>query len=226
MITITNSIFNAQGASNKDKVYGIVLGGNEDVVIKDCAFTNKGYSSILNNSTGNLTVDGCNFKCDNVYNPIEGSQAVNNGNVKVKDCVFQGVPGNNFVNFYQFADGSEHEISGCRFRPHTNNNIIRISNRTSAKANFVMKNCDVSYTGGSWDEDQLPYTAVLLCQDYTSKGGVKQDFTGLNVEFDTVIYNGKKLVPERPFFEGSAYYVYEDGRGIITGENDPVVTYK
>lgn len=76
MITINNSIFDAQGASIKDKVYGITLSGNEDITISGCTFKNQGYASILNNCAGDVTVENCKFETSKVYNPIEGSQTV------------------------------------------------------------------------------------------------------------------------------------------------------
>ena len=81
------------------KVYGITLNGSEDITISGCEFRNMGYSSILNDSTGNVVVEDCSFDCSNVYNPIEGSQKVDNGNVSVKRCEFAGTPGNNYINF-------------------------------------------------------------------------------------------------------------------------------
>ena len=110
MITINNSVFDAKGADKKAKVYGITLNGSEDITISGCEFRNMGYSSILNDSTGNVVVEDCSFDCSNVYNPIEGSQKVDNGNVSIRRCKFAGTPGNNYINFYQFKDGSEHLI--------------------------------------------------------------------------------------------------------------------
>lgn len=222
MITIKNSTFNAQGASRKDAVYGLTLAGNEEVLVKDCKFKNTGYSAILNHCTGKVTVDSCKFECENMYNPIEGSQKVNNGNVLVKDCQFVGAPGNNYVNFYQFADGSSHEVSGCSFEPTVDNNVVRISNRTSAAADFLMKDCSYVFADGEPTE----YTNFLLCQDYTSKSGVKQDFTNVKVTIDNVLCDGKKVTADGAA-KGGIFYVYQDGAGVVTGTgNDPVVVVK
>lgn len=221
MITINNSVFDVKGAAIKDKVYGITLNGSEDVVLKDCTFANKGYSSVLNYCTGNVVIDNCTFNCDEVYNPIEGSQSVNNGNVTVKDCTFIGKPGNNYVNFYQVADGSEHTISNCTFNPSVDNNVVRISNRTSAATKVTVSDCKYDFMPGEATE----YTGFLLCQDYTNKNGVKQDFSKTVVELNNVMCNGVKVTADGAA-EGSVYYVYEDGAGIITGTNDPVVIVK
>lgn len=72
MITISNSIFEAKGKNKKDKVYGIILNGSESVTIENCEFKNIGYSSILNHCMGDVTIKGCKFHCENIYNPIEG----------------------------------------------------------------------------------------------------------------------------------------------------------
>lgn len=215
MIEIKNSTFNVQGASKKDQVFGITLSGSEDVLIEDCTFSNKGYSSILNNSTGDVTVRNCTFNCDEVYNPIEGSQQVDNGNVTVTGCTFNGQAGNNAINFYQFKDKSIHMIDNCTFEPGINNNIVRVSNRGSRNANFTVKNCSYTYPEGS---TATAYTGLLLCQDYTNKTGAKQDFSGCTVMLDNVTRDGVVLTSE----SDHVYYVYEDGKGVIT-DNDPVV---
>lgn len=221
MITINNSVFNAQGASVKDKVYGITLNGAEDVLLENCSFANKGYSAVLNHCTGNVVINGCVFNCDDVYNPIEGSQTVDNGNVVVKNCEFVGKPGNNFINFYQVADGSQHLVEGCTFNPSVDNNIIRISNRKSAAMEVTVKDCAYTYLPGEATE----YTGFVLCQDYTKKSGVPQDFSKTVVNIDNVTCEGEKIT-EAGAAKGCVYYVYQDGVGIITGENDPVVNIK
>lgn len=217
MIVIKNSTFDAQGANKKDKVFGITLSGSEDVLISECVFSNMGYSSILNNSTGSVYVENCEFNCENVYNPIEGGQSESNGNVSIRDCHFNGAPGNNYVNFYQFADGSQHEIVNCDFAPTVDNNIMRISNRTSAKAHFLVKDCEYTFSEGEATE----YTAFLLCQDYTNNSGKKQDFSVCSVEFDNVLCNGQKMT-EDGAAKGQIFYVYEDGAGLIDTNNPKV----
>lgn len=222
MITINNSVFDVQGTSKKDnKAFGITLKGSEDVVIKDCVFRNQGYAGIMNHCTGKVIVEDCKFECDTMYNPIEGSQSVDNGNVVVKGCEFTGTPGNNFVNFYQFANGAVNEISDCTFTPTVDNNVIRISNRTSAPARFIVSNCTYNFN----DAEATEYTGFILCQDYTSKNGVKQSFADVKVELDNVVCDGVKVTADGAA-KGSIYYVYQDGAGVITGQNDPVVVVK
>ena len=208
MLKFEGCTFSATGASKNDKVYGLTINGAEDVVVKNCVFDGTGYSAILNKGTGALTVEHSDFHCDNIKNPIEGSQVSDNGNVTVDGCHFTGTPGNNFINFYQVAEGSIHTIKDCTFAGATNNNIIRLSNKTNATATFNISNCSYKYVSGQVDE----WTGFILCQDYTNRSGVKQDFSKYQVNIDNLTR------PE----EGSLVYVYEDGQGIIV-TNYPVV---
>lgn len=218
MICFENVKFDAQGADKKAKVYGITLSGAEDIQIKNCEFSNMGYASILNNASGEVVVSGCKFACDNVYNPIEGSQSVRTGNLLVENCEFKGAPGNNYVNTYSTEDGAVITIKGCSFEPTVDNNIVRISNRTNAKLNVNVSDCEYTYAAG----EPTDYTAFLICQDYTNKNGVKQDFTSCTVSFNNVRCNGELLNKDSE----RIFYVYEDGKGLITGEgNDPVIKF-
>lgn len=220
MVSIYGCKFDAQGANNKDKVYGLTVKGSEDVEVKDCKFENTGYSAILNHCKGALSVVGCEFDCSNVYNPIEGSQTVSNGNVTVKDCKFVGPIGNNFINFYQFVDGSHHIIENCEFSGSTGNNIVRVSNRSNASTKISVANCNYTYVSGTPDE----YTNFLLCQDYTNPSP-KQDFTKVTLEMKNVKCNGEVIGEEGPAV-GGTFYVYDNTLGLITGEgNDPVVVF-
>lgn len=209
MLKFEGCTFSAAGATKKDKVYGLSIEGAEDVVVKNCLFDGTGYAGILNKGTGALTVEKTDFHCGNLYNPIEGGQASDNGNVTVTDCNFTGVPGNNFINFYQVAEGSVHTIKNCTFAGATNNNIIRLSNKTSAGATFNIDDCSYKYVSGKADE----WTGFILCQDYTNKTGVLQDFSKYSININNLTR------PE----EGSLVYVYEDGAGIIVS-NYPAVT--
>jgi len=219
MIEIKNSVFSAQGANKKDSVYGLTLSGVEDILVENCEFSNIGYSSILNNASANVTIKDCTFNCANVYNPIEGTQSLDNGNVTVEGCEFIGIPGNNMINFYQFKEGSHHVVKDCTFEPTVDNNIVRISNRGSHAASFLFKNCSYNYPTGSVP---TAYTAFLICQDYTKKEGALQDFSKCSVEFNSVKRGNEVLNANSDY----VYYTFENGRGVITGENDPVVSYK
>lgn len=209
MLKFEDCTFSAAGADKKAKVFGLTVVGSEDVSIKNCTFNGTGYAAILNNGTGALTVEGTEFHCDNIYNPIEGSQTVDNGNVTVDSCTFTGVPGNNFISFYQVAEGSVHAIKNCKFAGATNNNVVRLSNRNNAAAIFNIDDCSYEYVSGNINE----YSGFMLCQDYTNIKGVFEDFSKYTVNINNLTR------PE----EGSLVYVYEDGAGIIVS-NYPAVT--
>lgn len=146
---------------------------------------------------------------------------MNNGNVTVKNCEFKGKPGNNYINFYQVAADSEHLISGCTFNPSVDNNIIRVSNRTSAPMTINVVDCKYDFMAG----EPTDYTGFLLCQDYTNKSGVKQNFANVTVKLENVLCNGEKVTASGAA-EGKIFYVYEDGAGILAEGNDPVVVVK
>lgn len=209
MLKFEGCTFNAAGANNKAKVYGLTILGDEDVVINDCVFESTGYAALLNQGTGTLTVKDTEFHCANNYNVIEGGQTMFNGDVTIEDCDFTGSLRNNFINFYQVADGSTHTIKGCTFAGGYNNNVIRLSNKENTTAIFNVSDCSYTFNGGTPDE----YTGFILCQDYTNRSGNKQDFTKYTVNINNLT---------RPQ-EGSLVYVYDDGEGIIV-TNYPVVT--
>lgn len=208
MLKFEGCTFSAAGANKNAKVFGLTVAGSEDVLVKNCIFDGTGYAAILNNGTGALTVEGCDFVCGNIKNPIEGTQSADNGNVTVDSCNFTGVPGNNFINFYRVADGSVHTIKNCKFAGSTGNNIVRLSNKTNNSATFNISDCEYKFVSGTVDE----WTGFILCQDYTNVNGVKQDFSKYRINIDNLV---------RPA-EGSLVYVYEDNEGIIV-TNYPVV---
>lgn len=209
MLKFEGCTFSAAGANKNAKVYGLTVDGSEDVLVKNCVFDGTGYSAVLNKGTGALTIEGCEFQCENIKNPIEGGQAADNGNVTIDSCDFVGVPGNNFINFYRVADGSVHTIKNCKFAGSTDNNVVRLSNKTNNAATFNIIDCEYKFVSGTVSE----WTSFILCQDYTNVNGVKQDFSKYRVNVDNLVR------PE----EGSLVCVYEDGEGIIV-TNYPAVT--
>lgn len=208
MLKFENCVFNAAGANKNAKTYGLTVQGSEDVIVEGCTFNGVGYAALLNKGTGTLTVKGSTFECSNIKNPIEGGQTLENGDVTIQDCEFNGVPGNNFINFYEVAAGSIHTIENCKFHGSYDNNIVRLSNKTNQSATFNIKDCSYEFTTGKVSE----YTGCVMCQDYTNKSGNKQDFGKYIVNISNL---------DRPA-EGELYYVYEDGAGIISN-NDPRV---
>ena len=209
MLTFNKCDFSAAGANNKSQVYGLNINGTEDVVIENCTFDGTGYAAILNKSTGKVTIKDCSFECDHIYNPIEGGQNIEQNDLLVENCNFKGVPGNNFINFYNVADGSTHVVKDCKFFGGTSNNIIRLSNKNNASATFKFENIKYDFSVGEVNE----YTAFLMLQDYTKKTGNLQDFSKYTIYIDNL--NSPK--------EGELYYTYTDGEGINTADNHPLV---
>lgn len=211
MITLKNCTFAAKGANNKDKVYGVALKGSEDVKIEGCTFENTGYAAIKNDSTGNVKVKDCTFNTSSVYNPYEGSITNKNGNVSIISSTFDGKPGNNIVNVYNQKDGSQVILDKCTVTCGMANNPIRISNVSNASFAVNVDNCSYSYN----DTNESEYTGFICLEDFTSKKGTKQDFTKVSVNINGLT---------KPENFKQYFYVYEDDKGIITGEgNDPVV---
>lgn len=208
MLKFVDCEFSAAGANKNAKVYGLTLEGAEDVLVDGCTFNGIGYSAILNKTAGDVTVKNTKFECDNIKNPIEGGQATAQGNLTVEDCDFAGVPGNNFINFYNVAEGSIHTVKNCKFRGGMDNNIVRLSNKGNATATFNLEDITYEYTAGEESE----YTGFIICQDYTKRTGTLQDFGKYTINIDRLTR------PE----EGVLFYNYTDGEGIIT-ENLPHV---
>ena len=88
MLKFQGCEFNAAGANKKAQVYGLNLNGAEDVLIEDCKFGGTGYAALLNKTAGAVTIKNCDFACGNIYNPIEGGQAIAQGSLTVENCDF------------------------------------------------------------------------------------------------------------------------------------------
>jgi hypothetical protein len=67
--------------------------------------------------------------------------------------------------------------------------------------------------------DVSDYTAFLICQEY---GSAPQDFKKYVIAISNLKCNNN-IVKENPS-QGNLYYVYKDGVGVITGQNDPIIT--
>ena len=209
MLKFQGCEFNAAGANKNAQVYGLSLNGVEDILIEDCIFSGKGYAGLLNKTAGDVTVKNCKFECDDFRNPIEGGQAAAQGNLTVEDCKFFGVPGNNFISFYNVKANSVHNIKNCYFEGNmADNNVVRLSNVGNATATFNIENCRQHYLEGEEGE----YTGFIICQDYTKRTGKPQSFGIYTINIDNL---------DRPD-KGQIVYVYEDGAGIIQS-NYPVL---
>lgn len=208
MLKFQGCEFSAAGADKGAKVFGLTLKGAEDVLIEDCVFNGTGYSAILNQTAGDVTIKNSQFECGNIKNPIEGGQTADQGSLTVEDCNFEGVPGNNFINFYNVANNSVHTIKNCKFAGGRSNNVVRLSNKNNSNAIFNIENVSYKYVAGEENE----YTGFIICQDYTNRTGTKQNFNKYRVNIVDLT---------RPA-EGKLFYVYDDGEGIIS-TNDPYV---
>ena len=214
--------FAAQGADKNAKVFGVEVKNGAALTIKDSKFMNQGYSAVHMCSNGDVLLAGNHFDCVNVYNPIEG--AVSEGstkNIVVKDCEFEGACGNNYFNLYRMDKGSEVELSGNKFVGcSANSEIIRISNPLNVAAHIKASNEEYGFAD---PENVNEYTSYIMCQDYTAKSGNKQDFTKIAVDMENVKCQGERIV-NKPAV-GVVSFTYEDGKGIIEG-NDPVINIK
>lgn len=209
MLKFVDCIFSATGADRNAKVYGLTLNGEEEALLERCTFNGTGYAAVLNKTAGDVTIKDCDFECGNYKNPIEGDAGTAiQGNLTVEDCSFTGVPGNNFINIYQAKEGATHLIKGCDFHGGYDNNIVRLSNKNNASAVITLEDCSCEFVEGELSE----YTGIVLCQDYTNKNGIFQDFSLYEVNINNLEW------PE----EGSLVYCYTDGIG-IDNENHPVL---
>ena len=149
----------------------------------------------------------------NSYNGVEfglgQTQALADGSV-ISDNTFENV-GNNAISIYNVAENATILIEKNTF-----NNVsdaVRLSNVTSATAKFVIKdNTATKLNDGSF----------MFLQDYTAKNGNVQDFTKYTIEFNNVQVDGAKLTDNT---DNKAFYVWQDGSGVITG-NQPNVIYQ
>lgn len=226
MIEIKNCVFNMQDEAatlKKCSTHGVEVKGDEEVLIENCSFENRGYSAIHACGTGALTVKDCKFACDNLYNPIEGGQSgAGNSVVNIYSNEFVGKCGNNYVNFYRFQDGAKINLANNTFEgvdPEASE-ILRISNMTSANVTYNVNGDAYQYINDKVGD----YTAYIMCQDYTNKNGVKQDFTKVTVNMDGVKCNGEVITADH-IAQGKVTFTYEDGVGIIE-DNDPVINFK
>lgn len=216
--------FIAKGSSTKDhSTPGLLVKDSAKVEIQESEFNSMGYNALSIQTGNEVNVHDCTFECDSVYNPIEGtvSGASSVKNANIVNNTFNGSCGNNFISFYKMEDKAVVNIEGNVITgAKTNNNILRLSNPDNVTATFNVTNNSYIYVGGEADD----YTGFMLCQDFTAKSGNPEDFSMYNVNIENLVCNDTKVI-EEPVV-GSLYYVYQDGVGIITGTNDPIITLK
>lgn len=217
--------FEVRGSSKKDPVsIGLTIreGVPEgSVKVRNCEFANMGYSAIAIRSGSHVEIDTCKFDCTDVYNPIEGSVSMQNAavaDVVIKNNILSGVCGNNYINFYNMADGGHVEIRGNRITGMgPSAEMLRLSNPANVTATFDV--IDNSYAFGSPEVDE--WAAFMLCQDYT-KGGV-QDFSKYTINIENLTCNGTPVEDGQPVV-GKLCIVYDDEKGVIE-DNNPVINF-
>lgn len=188
-----NCQFSGGTVPKQKGVYAIAVTGDASARFTGCAFANKGYSAIFMNSTGSIEVDGCEFDCTGMYNPIEGSAASNGQaltRVSLTDNVMRGICGNNYVNLYHFADGAVIDIDNLKIVGMSKQaEVIRLSNLTSNDATVNVRNLSYSYDMSTAFDER--WTATVLAQDY-SKGGT-QDMSKIKLNIAGMTLNGQKV---------------------------------
>ena len=194
---------------NEKGVFALQINGNSNVLVKDCVFNNKGYSSIYLNSTGRIDIENNEFSCSGVYNPIEGNSSKNSAplnNIHLKKNKFNGICGNNYINFYNVADNATIRIKDTVIRDMSQQSeCIRLSNINNTHATFIIDGIDYSYDMNTQFDSE--YTKMILCQDYTGD----QDFGKFTIQLNNVKCNGKTVSDENDFSVGGLLCVYRSG---------------
>lgn len=218
-VEFINCTFSAEGATMKDAAgTALTILGSVNTSIINCVFKNKGYNSILLKTTGKVNIERNTFYSSEVYNPIECAGRAGEGlnNIVIKNNIFSSTCGNNYISFFHMANDAMVEIERNIFsNVKYESNILRLSNPENAAAIFQVSNNTYQYNSN----DVSDYTAFLICQEY---GSVAQDFTKYIVNFTNLKCNNS-VVTETPA-QGVLYYSYKDGVGIVTGQNDPVIS--
>ena len=215
-VEFINCIFSVEGKNIKDTAgTALIINGTANAKISNCIFKNVGYNSINIKTTGMVTIERNTFISTNVYNPIECS-GKNINNISIEKNIFNTICGNNYISFFHMAEGAIVEIKDNLFsNVRHESNILRLSNPANVSAIFKVENNKYLYN----TIDVSDYTAFLICQEY---GTEPQDFRKYTITISNLKCNND-IVKEKPD-QGNLYYVYKDGVGIITGQNDPIIT--
>ena len=215
-VEFINCIFSVEGKNIKDNAgTALTINGTANAKISNCIFKNVGYNSINIRTTGVVTIERNTFISTNVYNPIECS-GQNINNISIEKNIFNTTCGNNYISFFHMAEGAIVEIKDNLFsNVRYESNILRLSNTANVSALFKVENNKYQYN----TTDVSDYTAFLICQEY---GSASQDFRKYTIVISNLKCNNN-IVKEKPD-QGNLYYVYKDGVGVVTGQNDPIVT--
>jgi hypothetical protein len=215
-VEFINCIFSVEGKNIKDNSgTALILDGTVNARITNCVFKNKGYNSINIKTTGMVAIERNTFMSTDVYNPIEGS-GQNLNNISIEKNIFNATCGNNYISFFHMAEGAIVEIKDNLFsNVRHESNVLRLSNPANVSALFKVENNKYQYN----TSDVSDYTAFLICQEY---GATAQDFKKYVITISDLKCNNV-AVKDEPV-QGKLYYVYKDGVGITTGQNDPIIT--
>lgn len=224
-VCFDNCEFSVKGANKKDQTTpALKIEGTAKVIVKNSLFESQGYQAVSINTSNEVILENNVFNCANNYNPIEGTVSAKGtpvGNVVIKNNEFNGICGNNYINFYNMKDGSIVTLDGNNFNTVSRDSeILRLSNSANTSATFNVKDNSYIFTSG---EVGL-YTAFMLCQDFTKKNGVPQDFSKYVINIENLECNGVKATLDK-VAEGKLFVVYEDGVGLIE-DNAPVINIK
>jgi len=189
----SNCEFSGGSVPKQKHVYGLTLSGAANVNVEDCRFSNKGYSAILVDTTGNVVIDGCDFACTGMYNPIEcnaGDNGAATSHVTVMDCVMSGICGNNYINAYHFAENGVLDVSDVKIVGMSKQSeCIRVSNKSNVPATINVRNLSYAYDQETQFDEK--WTATILFQDYSKDK--TQDFTKMKLNISGLTVDGKKV---------------------------------
>jgi len=218
-----NCEFKVRGTSKKDaNTPGIIVTGSANLTVKNSKFNTTGYQAINIQTSGIVNIENNVINCVNNYNPIEGT--VTDGSavdkVNIKNNTFVGQCGNNYINFYKMAENAVITIDNNDIESaNPDSEVVRISNPSNVNVTFNMSGNRYHYSSDVAND----WTAFIMCQDY-SKQGESQDFTKVKINISDLFCNGKKVESKDEAPQGKLYFVYDNQDGIITGQNDPVIT--
>ena len=144
------------------------------------------------------------------YNAIEFGIGANENSLSaatISDNKFNSAIKNNYFSFYRMVEGAVVNIENNQLLNSSKaSDGIRISNPNNVSATFNIINNTFTYSDSGAD-----YDALILFQDY-SKGS--QDFSSITLNIEEL---------SAPQDITTLYYVYQDGKGVIS-TNQPKIT--
>lgn len=221
-----NCVFAVKGSGKKDNTTpGVKVVGDANLTVRNSVFKSTGYQAAMIGTSGKVVLEDNVFNCEGNYNPIEGTVSAGSASndVTIKNNIFNGVCGNNYINFYKMQDGAIVNIEGNQFTGvSVDSEILRLSNVDNTSATFNVVNNNYTFNDGVATD----YTSFIMCQDFTAKNDNPQDFTKYTINIENLECNAQKVTENKVPF-GKLLFVYQDGKGILAdGENTPTVNLK